>query len=478
MDRVLDDHADALYDFALAVTGSPSVAIEVVRAAVPQALSEQGPSVTRATLLGRVFEAAMQRTDPPRGLSGNLLGDLLEPGEGTHAELRRVCVEATRMLEPRARGILDLTLRQGLHGEQLGVALGVSPGQVSAATKSALAEAEHVVGAVLLSRVAQDDCPGLAAVLEVLPAESDGALVAGEVVNHQESCPACDDRRRALVPVASLLAGIPPTPAPPELWDAPGPKLRPVAAAKAPVRLPNQRKARAIRVLAIAALTLLAASSVTALLRRDKGSPAPATATPALTLSVAELDFRKDLGETAFEVANPNSMSLRYEFRTDAPWLTLVAPDTTLPPGGRATIVAKLDRSRAPEGQIKTEIRAAQPDGVAPLAVRAEVDRAPVVSKTEITPKALTASPCPGSTPAQVRVALVEESGIDVARIHWREAGGAERFSPLTPTEAATFTGSLGPVAVAGELTWWVLAVDVRGNTTVSAPAPLAVTGC
>ena len=475
VDRVLDNHADALYDFALAVTTSPAVAIDAIREAVPLAIAEHGPAVTRATLLGRVFGAAMERAEPT---GGTLPAELLEAGEGTHEELRRVGQQATRALEPRHRGILDLTLRQGLHIDQLGEALGVSPGQVSTATKSALAEAEHVVGAVLLSRVARDDCPGLAAVLQVLPVDGDGALVAGEVVNHQESCPACDDRRHALVPVASLLAAVPPTPAPPELRQPGRPKLRVVAAPKAPARRLSPRRRRTARVLAASALVVLVASAAAAALRRDPDDPAPAAGNPDLSFSVTELDFHKNSNEAAFEVTNTAAGPSPYAFETDAPWLTIAAPQATLPPGGRVTLVARLDRSRAPEGQIRAEIRAVKPSGMAPLAVRAEVDRAPSVSKAELTPKSLMALPCPGSAAAQARITVVEESGIDIARLHWREPNGAERFSPLTKMEDGTYTGPLGPVPAPGEVTWWIVAVDTRGNTTVSTPTQLAVSRC
>lgn len=474
VDRVLDDHADALYDLALVVTGEPSAAVDVVREAIPLAIAEHGPRVTRSTLLGYVFGSALERTGAPGGLPAALL----EAGEGTHEELQRVCREAVRVLEPRHRGILELTLRQGLHGEQLGEALGVSPGQTSAATKSAFQAAEHVVGAVLLARVARADCPELAAVLAALPASQDGALVAETVVDHQSSCPACDDRRRALVPVASLLAGIPAAPAPAELRRGTRPRTR--AAASGEPRRVSPTRQRSALALGVVALIVLAASSTTALLRRDDDRrPAPpAPGPPGLTASVTELDFRKDGNETTFEVANPGADPLPYRLETDAPWLSVSAPTGTLPPGGRTTLVVTLDRSRAPEGLIMTELRATRPAGLAPVGVRAEVDRAPSVSKAEITPESLTASSCPGSMPAQARVSIVEESGIDLARLHWREPGGTERYTPLTRTEDGTFTGPVGPAPSPGVLTWWVVAVDSRGNTTVSAASELSVAGC
>lgn len=101
LDRVLDDHADALFDFALAVTAGSEGAVEAVRDAAPAALEAHGPAVSRA-LLGSVLEAALRRAEPP----GTLPDDLLEPGPGSHDDLRRVSRDATRALDPRQRGVL------------------------------------------------------------------------------------------------------------------------------------------------------------------------------------------------------------------------------------------------------------------------------------------------------------------------------------------------------------------------------------
>ena len=140
--QVIERHGDALYDFALAVTGRPAAAAAVVAEALPGVVAEHGARVTRATLLGSVLVAAVPHAPATPALSG----ELLEPGLGSPDELQRLCREATQVLDARDRGILDLTLRQGLEGEALGEALGISPGQVSATTRVAMETAEHVVG--------------------------------------------------------------------------------------------------------------------------------------------------------------------------------------------------------------------------------------------------------------------------------------------------------------------------------------------
>lgn len=153
--RILHDHGDPVYDFALAVTDSPEAAAGVVREAVPAAIGQHGARPTRAALLNSVLAAPVRRHPGGAALSG----ELLEPGHGSGEELQRVGREAARSLPTHTRRILDLLLRQGLEGETPGEALEVAPGQVSAATKTALEAADHLIGSVVLVRLARADRP-------------------------------------------------------------------------------------------------------------------------------------------------------------------------------------------------------------------------------------------------------------------------------------------------------------------------------
>src|SRR4051812_8684232 len=149
LDRVLEEHGDALYDFALAVTGDAGRAAAAVREAVPGAVESYGPGAGRSLLLGCVFVVAARGAAPPPPLPA----ELIEPGPGSPDELQRLAWSATRLLEPTQRGCLDLALRQGLEGEALSEALGVAPGLASVSVAAATDQAEHVIGAVLLARV-------------------------------------------------------------------------------------------------------------------------------------------------------------------------------------------------------------------------------------------------------------------------------------------------------------------------------------
>ena len=85
---------------------------------------------------------------------------------------------------------------------------------------------------------------------------------------------------------------------------------------------------------------------------------------------------------------------------------------------------------------------------------------------------------CPGSTPAQVRAAIVEESGVGAVELHWVRPGTAEQVSPLSGESGAHYLGALGPFDTAGDVRWWVSAVDIRNNRSASAPQILRVGSC
>jgi hypothetical protein len=472
IDRVLATHAHALFDCALAVTADSDLAVEAVREAVMAAVEEHGPNVELPTVLGAVLEAALRRAEAP----GPLERGLLEAGDGSLEELQRVAGAAAQALDPRLRGILELNLRHGLEGEALSEVLGVPPGLVAATTQEALQQAEHLVGAVLLARVGQDDCPGLAAVLDDLDPVDAEKLAVG-ITEHLEGCSTCGDRRRALVPVTTLLAGLPTRSAPAALRRPTAHQSPPGAARGRAIR---RRRSQLQGIVAGAlgvALAILVGGLAFARWDRPGSRAVAAPATGRLSLPTQALDFGPTGVDGSFEVANTGREPLLFRVRPGVSWLGVADIERTLPAGQHVAVTVSLDRASAPEGDATGEVRVMSSGGSGVVPVHAGVERPPGLSGVEATPQGVTRAGCPGSTPAQVRAAVVEESGIARVELHWRPPARAEQVAPMTG-EATSFLGALGPFTKAGDVPWWVSATDIRGNRTTSSPQVLRVSGC
>ncbi len=485
---ILQEHGDALYDFALSVTGDAEQAVAAVREAVPAALQTYGPGVDRPRLFGSVFAVAVRDAAPCPVLGA----DMIAPGPGSPDELQRLARTATVLLDPVQRGCLDLALRHGLEGEALSQALGVTPGLASVSIQAATDQAEHVIGAVVLARVGRDDCAGLADVtLDSVGVAAE--KLAAAVVEHQDSCPACGDRRRALVPVTTLLASVPAESAPAELKRTADPRrpilgggsalvrslrppLRPSGLPSVTRRVRPWRR-RLIGTGAAGAVLLVAAVAV---LWPDRGGEIAPSAAPGgqLAVDANAVDFGPAAVQAEVTIRNAGREPLVFETRAAVPWISFVGGEGTIDPGASVVVSAVLDRSRAPEGAAEGVIRVQSNGGSAVVPVRATVERAPEVSSVEVTPQTVAVRRCPGSTPAYARAAIVEESGLAAVELHWSRNGLPEQVSAMSAEAPSSYRGALGPFDTPGHVDWWVSAVDIRNNRVQSPPQELRISGC
>jgi hypothetical protein len=485
---ILEDQGDALYDFALSVIGDVERAVAAVREAVPAALSAYGPGVTRPQLFGSVFAVAVRNATPAPPLSA----DLIQPGPGSPDELQRVARAATLLLDPVQRGCLDLALRQDLEGEDLSEALGVAPGLASVSVQAAIDHTEHVIGAVLLTRVARAGCSGLAEIAATavdVPAEK----LAAAVVEHDQGCDACGDRRRAMVGVTTLLANVPAAVAPRALKRGGDSRrrggivraLRPPgragggADAAVPAVARSDHRGRRRLTVGAGAAAVVVMAAVAVLWPRHSGEIERVSAPGGqLIVTATPVDFGHSGDQAQFTIANTGREPLVYETRAGVNWISFGGGEGTLDPGADTVVSIVLDRSQAPEGAADSEIRVQSNGGSAVVPVRAVVERAPDVSSVEITPRSAVVRRCPGSTPAQVRAAIVEESGVGAVELHWTRPGMVEQVSPLSGETGASYLGALGPFDTPGDVRWWVSAVDIRNNRSASAPQILRVASC
>ncbi len=121
------------------------------------------------------------------------------------AELRQLVRDAIAGLNPAERDVLELSLMQGLDGDELAAALGVSRNHAHALQSRARSQLERSLGALLVARTGREACT----VLDTLLAGWDGqmtVLMRKRVSRHIEQCEVCGElKRRELSP--ALFAG-------------------------------------------------------------------------------------------------------------------------------------------------------------------------------------------------------------------------------------------------------------------------------
>ena len=168
-------------------------------------------------------------------------------------------------------------------------------------------------------------------------------------------------------------------------------------------------------------------------------SPPPPPPEANSSVDTTPVDFGPAAEQGGVRITNSGREPLVFETRAGVPWLSFVGGEGTLDPGASVVVSAVLDRSRAPEGAADSEIRVQSNGGSAVVPVRAVVERAPEVSSVEVTPQTVVVRRCPGSTPAQVRAAVVEESGLGSVQLHWVRPGRAEQVSPMSGQATSSF---------------------------------------
>ena len=132
--------------------------------------------------------------------------------------MRSLVWDAAAGLNERDRAMLDLHLRQGLEGAELGEAMGMTADNAYVGLSRLRDQVESSIGALLVARSSRRDCAELTALLD----DWDGdftPLVRKRVARHVDRCPDCSRRRVALASPAALLSGVPVFAAPALLRD-------------------------------------------------------------------------------------------------------------------------------------------------------------------------------------------------------------------------------------------------------------------
>jgi RNA polymerase sigma factor (sigma-70 family) len=141
--------------------------------------------------------------------AGDRAVDMTDPGEDSErAELRWLVRATLDGLTPAEREVMELDLRHGLHGAELGAVLGVPRKQASALVVRARDRLEKELGALLVARTGRRTCHDL----EMLLVGWDGRMTAQtrtRVSRHVERCQVCIKSLRGLLRPA-VMFGMPP----------------------------------------------------------------------------------------------------------------------------------------------------------------------------------------------------------------------------------------------------------------------------
>lgn len=124
------------------------------------------------------------------------------------SELAILFQDAAEGLGAQDRMVMDLHLRQGLEGQELGDALGVTPGHAYVLLSRMRDQVERSLGALMVARQGSKDCRKLEAILKPW----DGRFTATwrkRVARHVDGCEICGELRKRIVCPAAMLGAVP-----------------------------------------------------------------------------------------------------------------------------------------------------------------------------------------------------------------------------------------------------------------------------
>ena len=223
---IYDRYADRLHDFCWSVLRDRDEAADATQDAFLVAAERLGqlrdPERLRPWLYAVARSQAFRRARArSRVAPEEEMTELPDPASGPEqaaerSDLRELVWNAAAGLSERDRALLDLHLRHGLEGAELGEAVGVEPGHAYVLLNRLRAQVERSLGALLVARLGRDDCPGLATILTGWDGRF-SPLIRKRVARHVDTCEICAERRRTAASPLALLAAVPPMPAPADL---------------------------------------------------------------------------------------------------------------------------------------------------------------------------------------------------------------------------------------------------------------------
>ena len=234
---IYDRYADSLHDTAAAMLNDRNEAADVLHDVILIAAERLGqfrdPDRLKpwlfAILRNEVYRRSKRRrrtiaTDFSGSDDGYELVDdrTIEVGEAiadeaAGDELAELVRNAARGLDARDQLVLELSVRQGLGGQDLADALGVSANQSYTLVHRMRERVERSLSAYVVAKAGRNDCGDLDRILGAWDGEFTGSI-RKRVSRHVDKCDVCDSRRRRVAPLA-LFGAAPVYAAPAALRD-------------------------------------------------------------------------------------------------------------------------------------------------------------------------------------------------------------------------------------------------------------------
>lgn len=491
---VYDRYGPRLFDFAYSMTRHREEAADAVADSFVLFAERLGqlrdPDRLRPWLYAIVRSECLRRLKARKRFAYDgeehliaMADDAITPDAAAEqAALRQLVWDAAEGLADRDRALLDLHLRQGLEGAELGEAMGVTAANAYVMLTRLRSQVERSLGALLIARMGRDDCEDL----DDLLADWDGTfsvLIRKRVARHVETCEICSERRRIMVSPWTLFASVPLFVAPLSLRDrvvADTQLVSHTVPASGPASVGVGSK---VVVLAIAAL--IAIAGVTAFLLWPSGASddptptapanttsAPSTTTPTpspdepskapaqLELSATLIDLGQKANQGSVTVTNSGEAPLELTTRPGQAWLTVSPGSTTVDGGDSVTLTAQARRSGLAEGAASGTIDVVWNDGTETITVRLTREIDPSVGRPGLDSPGVCSG---GGRNHVVSAKITDTSGVQKATLSW---SGPSSGSGSLSRSGNTWSGSIGPFAVGGTVRVAIKATDTRGNVT------------
>ncbi|KQV76734.1 hypothetical protein ASC61_17970 [Aeromicrobium sp. Root344] len=508
---VYDRYGTKLYDFAYSMLRHREDAADAVADSfvlVAERLSQlRDPERLRPWLYAIVRSECLRKLRARKRVAFGgeeqlvqMADDALTPDqEAERAAMQKIVWDASAGLADRDRALLDLHLRQGLEGAELGEAMGVSASNAYVMLNRLRAQVDRSLGALLIARLGRDDCDDL----DDLLADWDGTfspLIRKRVSRHVDDCDVCSKRRKKILSPWMLLASVPIFAAPltlrdrvvsdPQLVAYTTPTGEPLVVT--PALAPRGRPKAAVTAAAAAVVIIL--SGIAALFwagNDDDPSPkgdvvstqptveptagptldAKPTTTPTpkptkaapkapgnLTVSTTSIALGRAGSTSTITLTNTGGLPVDYRLSSNAAWLSASPSTGRVAAGASSKVVVRADRGDVREGTSSGSLAISWRTGSASVKVSVVEDHDPVVGR----PSLGSSSTC---TSNPVRVSVSDESGLSSVVLRWSGAGSGSRSMSRS---GGTWKADMGQFANGGSVTLKVTATDKRGNTASS----------